>query len=74
MSPGKTSDGVLPGLFSGTRDARVDAVRDYNEEDPGKPRPVRAERHRRTTDTEAAEADPWAHLRRDGERDHKHVC
>lgn len=55
---------------------RAILVRDYEEEDPGKPKPVsNKKRFKGTTDREAAEADPWAHLRKDGERDHhRHVC
>jgi hypothetical protein len=51
-------------------------VRDYEEEDPGKPKPVsNKKRFKGTTNREAAEADPWSHLRKDGERDrHRHVC
>jgi hypothetical protein len=49
-------------------------VRAFNEdEDPGKPRPVRTERRRRTTTAEADEIEPWLHLRKE-ERDHRHVC
>jgi hypothetical protein len=50
-------------------------MRDYEEEDPGKPRPVHNKRRfKRTTNTEASEGDQWSHLRKDNERDrHRHV-
>jgi hypothetical protein len=45
-----------------------------DEDDPKKPRPVRDDRRRRTTSVEAAEAEPWQHLRKDHDRDHhRHV-
>jgi hypothetical protein len=55
---------------------RADAVKTRNEdEDPGKPRPVRTDRRRPTTSVEAEESEPWLHLRKDNERDrHRHVC
>ena len=41
-----------------------------DQEDPKKSKPVREDRYRRTTNVEAGETEPWAHLRKDGERDH----
>ncbi len=72
MWSGKTSDGVLPDLFSGTYDAMPVRVRD--EETPKKPKPVRDDRYRRTTNVEAGETEPWLPLRKDSERDHhRHI-
>ncbi|HEU0034210.1 MAG TPA: hypothetical protein VFQ53_26460 [Kofleriaceae bacterium] len=48
-------------------------MRDYDEEDPKKPQPVRSPK-KGTNAPEAAEAFPWRHLRKDDERDrHRHV-
>jgi len=50
-------------------------VRDYDEEDPKKPRPVPDQRARRTPAVEATEQAPWSHIRKDADRDHqRHVC
>ena len=72
MWSGKTSDGVLPDLFSGTRDAIPRDMRRDEDEDPKRPRPVRVHK-KGSNPAEAAEAQPW-HLRKDDERDrHRHV-
>jgi hypothetical protein len=48
-------------------------MRDYDEEDPKKPQPVRVQK-KRTNTPEAAEATPWRLLRKDHDRDrHRHV-
>jgi len=49
-----------------------DGMRDTDEEDPSKPRPVRRPPKKQTTATEYEV--PWQHLK-DAERDrHRHVC
>jgi hypothetical protein len=50
-------------------------MRDYDEEDPSKPRPVRGPNKKGTNAAEEAEALPWRHLRKDVDHDrHRHVC
>jgi len=48
-------------------------MRDYDEQDPKKPQPVRVPL-KGTNTYEAAEAAPWRHTRKDDDRDrHRHV-
>jgi hypothetical protein len=48
-------------------------MRDSDEEDPNKPRPVRRPPKKQTCAIEAGEL-PWSHLRKDHDRDHhRHV-
>jgi hypothetical protein len=48
-------------------------MRDYDEDDPKKPQPVRVPK-KGTNEAEAAESAPWLRLRKDDERDrHRHV-
>ena len=73
MGSGKTSDGVLPDHFLGTCDAIPRDMRRDEDEDPKRPRPVRVLK-KGTNPAEAAESQPWYHLRKDSERDrHRHV-
>lgn len=82
--PGRTSDGVLPGLFSATlvdplRDARgtqnapaTRVMRSDPDDEGKKPAPVKI-RKKGTNTAEGDEAN--VPLRKDAERDrHRHVC
>jgi hypothetical protein len=74
--PGKTSDGVLPGLISARAEARVmhrhrGAMRYYDEGDPKTPQPVGASR-KGDNALESREYEPHKVPR--GDRDlHRHV-
>ena len=61
-------------FYPGTGTAQIgSAMRDYNEEDPKKPRPVRLIKKGYSAG-EAAEADPWRMTRQDIDADrHRHV-
>jgi hypothetical protein len=60
---------------SGTGTAQPQrTMRDYDEEDPKKPQPVRRAA-KGTNEPESAEAFPWRLTRKDDDRDrHRHVC
>jgi len=48
-------------------------MREFDDEDPKRPRPVTTPK-KRTNPLEASEGVPWAHLRKDAERDrHRHI-
>jgi hypothetical protein len=48
-------------------------MRDYDEEDLNKPRPVRPKKKKWTTAAEA-EGLPWSHIKDDERDHHRHVC
>jgi len=71
--PGKTSDGVLPGLFFGMTLARADGVmRDHDEGTPKQPRPLRVPK-KGSNSLETSEETPWRAIK-DLDRDrHRHI-
>jgi hypothetical protein len=69
----RSSDGA-PGKYFPALDLQcMPAMRDYDEEDPKKPQPVRIPK-KGSNSFEATEADPWRTIRKDIDRDrHRHL-